>query len=89
LKVTKKINIGIDENNIEHETIHRRQSERRGGPRRKSKPLLASTEEIKTLRKLDEPTLISLRVGDRRQKDRRKSKVSFLTIEEIKSLRNS
>jgi len=87
--VTHELDTSFDENKIEHETIRRRLSERRGSSRRESKPLLASIEEIKTLRKLDKQTLIALRVGDRRQKDRRKSKVSLLSIEEIKLLRKA
>jgi len=86
--VTSKPNTGFDENNIEYETLPRRQSERRSTSRRTSRPLLASIEKIKALRKQDEHLLIPLRLGDRRQKSRRQSRVSVLTIEEIKLLRN-
>ena len=85
--MTQQLNISFDENNIEHETINRRQSERRNTSRRKSKPLLASIETIRTLRKLGEQILIPLRAGDRRQSSRRKSRLSILSIEEIKLLR--
>ena len=86
--MTRKPTLGFDENNIEHETIHRRQSERRSTSRRNSKPLLlTSVEKIKKLRKLDGQVLIPLRVGDRRQSSRRKSRLSFLSIDEIKQLR--
>ena len=87
MKVTHKLDISFDENNIEYKAVPRRQSARRCSERRKGKPIFASLEEVRQLRKLDEQALISLRVGDRRQSSRRKSRLSFLTIEEIKQLR--
>ncbi|NOQ94058.1 MAG: hypothetical protein GQ547_05405 [Methylophaga sp.] len=87
MKVTRKPTLGFDENNIEYEAVPRRQSERRGNERRQGRPIFASIEKIRQLRKVDNQALIPLRLGERRQKDRRKSRLSFLTIEEIKALR--
>ena len=87
MKVTHKLDISFDENNIEYEAFPRRQSARRCKQRRKGKLVFASIEKIRQLRKLNDQALIPLRVGDRRQKDRRKSRISFLSIEEIKQLR--
>lgn len=76
------------ENDLNIESIPRRQSDRRKKPRRSSsKPQLLSQDAISKLRRVDTDKPLIMRIGDRRQQERRTSRPAMLPIEDVIRLR--